>query len=112
MARNDLFDVFFAVWVVLGLSSGAFFHFSKNAELKRRVWAPVVVGAGLLFLAFSWALVSPSAGSSVFIVAVVALITGLNIRGTKFCDSCGKMVHSPNPFSLTKFCPKCGAKLK
>jgi apolipoprotein N-acyltransferase len=112
MARNDLFDVFFATWVVLGLSSGAFFHFSKNAELKRRIWAPFVVGVGLLFTAFSWALVSPSAESGLVLVAVVALITGLNIRGTKFCDSCGKSVFASNPFSPMRFCPQCGATLK
>jgi uncharacterized protein (DUF983 family) len=44
-------------------------------------------------------------------VPAVILISLLNIRATKFCDSCGKMVMNQNVLSPPKYCSKCGAEL-
>ena len=107
---DDIFLIFFATWVVLGVLSFAFFTFNRNAALKRKVWTPFVVATALIFVGFIWLVGAPS---QVLYVAgpAVALITMLNIRTTRFCDSCGRTIFAQNPFSRPEFCHKCGAKL-
>lgn len=113
MANNDLFSIFFGVWVAIGLISGAFFHFSRNAELKRRLWPPFIVGTSLLFLGFGAAMSRGQPSGFWFTaIPVVALIAFLNIRNVRFCDGCGKQIRNTGLFSRAEFCPKCGAKLK
>jgi ribosomal protein L37E len=41
-------------------------------------------------------------------VPAVALLAFINIRNSKFCDSCGRQNYGPP----AKFCSKCGAPLK
>ena len=109
-ARSDqIFPIFVATWVVLGILSFAFFTFNKNAALKRKVRTPFVVAVGILFVCFVWLAGAPS---KVLYVAVpaMALITMLNIRTTRFCNSCGKTIYTQNPFSRPEFCYKCGAR--
>jgi hypothetical protein len=110
-AGEQIFPIFFAVWVALAVVSTAFFFLSRNASLKRKIWPPFAVGIGVLFLGFVWLMGSPS---DLYITApVVALITVLNVlRGLQFCDSCGKTLLNRNPFSKPAFCSKCGAKLQ
>ena len=107
---DQIFPIFFGVWVVLGLFSGAFFFLGKNASLKRKVWPPFTIATAVLFVAFVWAMGFPS---QVFLIMIpaVALITFLNLRSVKFCDACGKTIMSQNPFSPPQFCSKCGGKL-
>jgi len=108
---DQVFPIFFGVWVVLGLFSAGFFFLSKNASLKRKVWAPFSIFTGLLFVGFIWAMGFPA---QVLYVAVpaVALITFLNLRAVRFCGSCGATLMSQNPLSRPAFCSKCGAKLE
>jgi hypothetical protein len=107
---DQVFPVFFGVWVVLGLFSAGFFFLNKNAALKRKVWPPFLVATGMLFLGFMWAMGLPA---EAFFLAVpaVALITLLNLRAVRFCNSCGATLMSQNPFTRPTFCSKCGAKL-
>ena len=107
---EQIFPVFFGVWVVLGVAAAAFFSLSKDASLKRKVWPPLTVGTGVLFLGFVWLMGFPV---EVMYIAVpaVALIAFTNLRATRFCDSCGKTLMSQNPFSKPEFCSKCGATL-
>jgi len=109
-APNQVFPIFFGVWVALGLFSAAFFFFGKNASLKRKVWPPFTIATAIVFVGFVWAMGFPS---QVFLVMIpaVALITFLNLRSVKFCDACGKTIMKQNPFSTPQFCSKCGAKL-
>jgi hypothetical protein len=106
---NEGFDVFFAVWVLLGLFSAGFFFINRNADLKRRVWPWFVIGVGVLFLGF----VGFSGGYQILYFAgpAVALITIMNLRRVKFCDSCGKTIFQAF-LSAPKFCSYCGAQLK
>jgi hypothetical protein len=107
---DQVFPIFFGVWVVLGLFSAVFFLFGKNASLKRKVWPPFTIATAVLFVGFAWAMGFPS---QVFLVMIpaVAFITFLNLRSVKFCDGCGKTIMSQNPFSPPQFCSKCGARL-
>jgi hypothetical protein len=52
-----------------------------------------------------------SLGALVLLVTFVALITGLNLKFTKFCEKCGATHIDQNLFSPMKFCSKCGAPL-
>ncbi|MFS2134503.1 hypothetical protein [Duganella sp. Dugasp56] len=110
-SHSDIFPIFFGVWMVLCLFSAAFFSFSKNAKLKRKVWPPFTIGTAILFVGFVWAMDSPSQ-TFLFMIPVVALIVFLNLRSAKFCDACGKTNMSRNPFFRSRFCSKCGAKLE
>ncbi len=46
-----------------------------------------------------------------FVVPAAALIGFLNIRLTKFCDSCGATLVNPAWFRRMRFCPSCGAPM-
>jgi hypothetical protein len=107
---QGVFLVFFAVWALLCLGSAGFFLFNRNASLKRRVLPPLLIFTGLVFLGFMLLMCFPP---EVFTVAVpmIVLITLLNMRAIRFCDACGRTLHSQNPFSAPKFCSKCGAQL-
>jgi len=110
LSPDQVFPIFFGVWILLGLASAAFFFLSKDAALKRKVWPPFTIATALLFLGFVWAM---GFASNVFIIMVPALtlITFLNLRSVKFCDSCGKTNMSQNPISPPEYCSKCGAQL-
>jgi hypothetical protein len=107
---DHIFRIFVAMWVVLGSLSFAFFTFNKNATLKRKVHAPLVVAVGVIFVGSVWLMGVPKHFLYTAIPAV-ALITMLNIRTTRFCGPCGRAVFSQNPFSRPEFCQKCGARL-
>src|SRR5262245_7282586 len=107
-----VFPMFFGVWVALGLVFTAFFYLNKDAALKRKVHPPFAIAVGVLFLGFVMLTGKPRDAFFLFVmVPAIALITLLNIRNTKFCSACGKMLVSQNPFAPPKFCTKCGASL-
>lgn len=111
MMPEEIFPIFVGVWVVLGIISALVFFVGKNVKLKRKLWPPFVIGTGVLFVAFSYAMM-PSEQSLMLIVPAVALITFLNLRSTRFCDSCGRTVINQNFFVKPDFCSKCGYKLQ
>lgn len=108
---DQIFPIFFGVWVVLGLFSTGFFFLSKNATLKRKAWPPFVVTTSILFAGFVWAMGFPAQILLIFL-PVLALITFLNLRAVQFCNSCGATIMSQNPLVKPAFCSKCGAGLK
>ena len=101
---------FFAVWGVICLSGLAFFTFNRDAALKRRVFLPMLLFSDVVFLGFLLLVGTPR---EFLLVAVpmLALITVLNLRAVRFCDGCGRTLHSQNPFSVPRFCSKCGAPI-
>ena len=111
MNPEEIFLIFFGTWVVLGLVSFLIFFVGKNAELKRKLWPPFVIGAGALFIFFVYMM---SFGGEILLIMIpaVIVITFLNLRATKFCDSCGKTIINQNFFVKPEFCSKCGSKLK
>ena len=109
-SQENVFGVFFVIWVSLGIASTAFFLLSRNAQLKRKVWRPLVIGVGALFVLFLMILGIPTS-FLIFFVAIIVAITVMNLRAVKFCDACGKTLMHQGFFSPPKFCPKCGAPL-
>jgi hypothetical protein len=106
------FVVFMVFWTLLGLTSFLFFQFNRNAALKRRIWPPFIIIIGVIFASFVWYTSGGRPEVLVFMLPAVALISLLNIRLTRFCQSCGRTIRA-QPFSSPgSFCKYCGAKLE
>ena len=89
VSSDQIFPIFIGVWVTLGLISFLIFFVSKNAERKKKLWAPFIILTGALFIGFSYLM--GFGGQHLYImVPMVVLISFLNIRSTKFCSACGK----------------------
>ena len=107
------FIAFIIFWVGLGLGSFLFFRFSHNTPLKRRVWLVDNVATGIIFGAFVFFSSGRQQPQILFVlVPVLVIIMVLNIKTTRFCDACGKMLTRQPIFSRTHFCPYCGAELR
>ena len=110
MSPEQIFPIFVGSWVVLGLVSFMIFFRGKNVQLKRKLLAPFIIGAGVLFTGFTYAIV-PGGQALYIIVPAVILITIFNLRSIIFCDSCGKITNNQNFLVKPEFCSKCGEKL-
>ena len=109
MKPETIFPIFMSVWVVLMIVSVIVFFVGKNSKLKRKLWAPFVIGTGLLFLGFVYLM---GKGHTLYLmVPAVAMISFLNIRSTKFCDSCGKTNINRNLLFTAEYCSKCGERI-
>lgn len=103
-------------WIVLGLwfplmiAGTALFYFGKDASLKRRLWPGYLVVGGILFVSIIWVIGFPREVLFIMVPAV-AVIMGLNIKSTQFCDGCGALVPSKNFLNKPDTCPKCGLNL-
>jgi hypothetical protein len=49
--------------------------------------------------------------ATLLFVPFIGLITWLNIRMTRFCDGCGKILINQQWWTRMNFCPYCGRKL-
>lgn len=91
------------------------FVFILNAEwkpaVKRRAFRRTVVLSAL-----SFPVVMPLTGLEikllVFVIPVLAVVTFIIIRYTKFCEWCGAGVQTNYPLVDKERCPKCGAALR
>jgi hypothetical protein len=83
---------------------------NKDVALKKRIFPRMAIGAGAFFAAVI-ALMAPWKAVLLF-APFIALITWLNIRMTRFCGVCGKMLINHQWWSSMNFCPHCGAKLE
>ncbi len=100
------------LWGLLGLGSALFFRFNRNASLKRRLWPTVHIIEGFLFMVVCWFGTGMHQPEMYwFMVPAVALISFLNIRSARFCDSCGRTLYRQNALSRLPDCPHCGACL-
>lgn len=105
MRPELVFTIFIGVWVTLLVVVGLF-YWRGSLATKRRFHPFVVIAAALIFLGFI-TLIMP-ASTFVVIVPVVALMSFLNYKSTKFCDSCGATTVRV-PGTKPAPCRKCGA---
>lgn len=103
--------VFFVFWTALAIGSFLFFQFNRDAKLKRRAWPVVVIGSGVIFGSFVIYFTGGDARMLFIMIPAIILISFLNLRRTRFCDSCGRTLHCQPVFSRLQFCPHCGAQL-
>ena len=110
MRPNDIFALFAAVWIVVGVALWVFYTRASHRR-KKRWHLALVAGAGLVFTAFAYAL---SQRSEVLYLAVpaVAAISFLSYKLTRSCPRCGFTVHRTGFFSRVAYCPRCGCKLE
>jgi hypothetical protein len=110
--RNNVFVPFMVIWFALAISSFLFFHFNRNATLKRRAFPPFVFIVSVIFGCFV-AYVSRDHLQILFVaVPMIMLISFLNIRKTRFCGACGRTLYQQPIFSRSQYCPRCGAELR
>jgi hypothetical protein len=108
-SRADaIFPVFFVVWALLGIGGAIFFYGGENPGLKRKLYPYYIVLISIVFVGFTWYIeghVPP------FLAVMVVAIAFINLRATRFCNSCGRMAISRNLFTAPKYCQGCGARL-
>ncbi|MBA8886699.1 hypothetical protein FHW12_000890 [Dokdonella fugitiva] len=84
---------FVATWCAMSLGGLAFFAFNRDAALKRRLFLPILLFSNVTLLAFM--LLTGAPGEFLLVaVPMLALITVLNLRAVRFCDGCGRTLHS------------------
>jgi hypothetical protein len=108
--RQDIFSTSTVLWVALVAAGIYLFYVSKDVRFKRRYLPRYIVLIGALCI-YSTVRAGFPLEMMYFIVPAVALVTFLNIRALKFCDSCGRTIVNRTVFTETEYCPKCGAKL-
>ncbi len=107
MAPEQIFPIFLGTWIVLALAASLLYQ-KADLETKRR-WHPrMIVGVGVLFVAFAYSMF-PSPRTILFLAPITALIQYVNYRFTRFCPSCGKTLK-PTSYRM-EFCPRCGTRL-
>ena len=106
------FVVFMICWTILGIASFLFFQFNRNAALKRRIWPPFIIIIGFIFGLFVWHMSGGRREVLLFMVPAIVIISLLNIRLTRFCQSCGRTLQAQPFSSAGSFCKYCGAKLE
>ena len=101
--------IYFGLWGALAVANLYVLFGTKDAKLKRTIFPIFVILAGALVLLFIVLMGFPR---HVLYIAFpnVILITILNLKLIKFCDSCGRVVRGEF-FIVPKHCHKCGAKL-
>jgi hypothetical protein len=108
MMADQVFPIFFGVWILLGVAGFRLFYVGRDVAFKRKYFPWYVGLAAVLFLGFGIATGLPLFGIAVMAL-FVALISYMNLRATRFCDACGCTVVQPMPFSRAEFCSRCGA---
>jgi hypothetical protein len=108
MDEGTKFSVFMAVWIAFGLGWFIWERKATPSDKKRllpySIWiGGVVFGAGVLWLHPTWE-------TAAVIVPAVALISFINSKLMRACDSCGKLIY-PTDLSKPRYCSKCGAEL-
>ena len=105
---TDAMKVLFGIWILLGIGGALFFYGSENAALKRKLYPLFLLLITAVFLGFTFFL---QGSLPLFLTVAVVVIGFMNLRMTRFCDACGRMVVSRAFFVAPKFCQGCGAKL-
>jgi hypothetical protein len=107
--RDAVWTLFVLTWIALAVSGFAVFQLSRDARRKRRLWPWSIGLATVLFIGFMAAVGMPWTmvlGS----VPILLVIAWLNLRMTRFCAGCGRMVVA-GPISPPRFCTHCGTPL-
>jgi hypothetical protein len=110
VTTGQRFQIFFAVWVALGVTT-ALVMWRAPPRTNKRWFDRLAVLAGVLFLAFSYWL-TPVAGMLYFLVPAVALVILANLTISKFCPNCGAYYQNLGPLYRSNYCRKCGLDLR
>ncbi len=109
---EKVFVAFAIFWIALGVAGFLFFHFNRNAALKRKVFPIFVLTAAIVFGSF---VQYTSAGRTQILylaIPMILVVSLLTIRKTGFCGKCGRTIYQRPIFSGSPPCPHCGAEYK
>ncbi len=109
MGSNMVSTIFAISWAILFVLGLLIFRGHAPVGLKRKLWAPFTIGSAILFVLFSSLLLRGRLPW--FFYPFVVLIVFLNLRNTRFCETCGSMQTSRDLISRPRFCQKCGHDL-
>jgi len=112
MKEESKVMIFLAAWVILGTSLFFWHIFNRNVSRKRRLHPWIVSAVCVLFTIFVIWISGFKTEVMVFFIPAVLLVCLLNIKLTKFCDSCGRTLFNNGLYWKMEFCPKCGTKLR
>ncbi len=110
MRPDVVFAIFMATWIVLGVAGFLLFHVNRYTRFEKKRFPWYMSPAGVLLIAFAILIEAPLE-VFFFMVPALALIIFLNIRGTSFCENCGRTIYNHMFFSKAEYCAKCGARL-
>jgi hypothetical protein len=105
---DRVFPVFMGTWIVLAVAGFYFFPARRDVRSKRKWWPWWIALVSVLFIGFV-AATGFSTGVLAFMIPVTVMIGLLNLRNTRFCGTCGRMITEP--FTRPKYCSKCGGDL-
>ena len=103
--------IFAGILIFLAIAYSAIYFLGTSAHLKRRLFIPVNVLMGITVVVFVW-ITDGTTQTMLIFVPFLLISCYLNIRATKFCDSCGKTIINPNFLTPPKFCTNCGESLQ
>lgn len=103
------FQIFFIVWIILGLSVFAFYTFNNNYALKRKLHPIIMILIAIIFLSYTYMYFTVK-NQRYILIPFIGLITYMNIKMVRFCDKCGKTIYK-NMGHKDGFCPRCGEKI-
>jgi len=109
---EKVFAAFAVFWIALSAAGFLFFHFNRNAALKRRIFPIFVITAAILFGSF---IQYTSAGHTQILflaIPMILLVSLLTLRRIGFCSACGRTIYERPVFSGSPPCPHCGAEYK
>ena len=86
-------------------------HLDMKASVKRNAFRWCVILSALSFL-IVMPLTGLEVGLLIFVIPVLAGVSFIFIKFTKFCGWCGTAVRTNYPFVDKEHCPKCGSSLK
>lgn len=86
-------------------------HLDMKASVKRKAFRRCVILSALSFL-IVMPLTGLEVGLLIFVIPVLAGVSFIFIKFTKFCEWCGTAARANYPFVDKERCPKCGSSLK
>ena len=92
---------------VTSVGGFAFFTFSRNTRLKRRIWPVFNIVVGMLAFAIGLSMGFPNPWM-VALVPILVVIVAITVRSTRFCDACGATLQRQPVFRRADVCSKCG----
>lgn len=116
--QSELSQYFVGAWAILALAGFLMFYRGSTAAFKRRWFRWFVGFSGALFAAYIllWTYPHWQDGMPPLLIFValpmIAFISYVNIKVTKFCDRCGSSAFPLGGFTPPAQCPKCGAPLR
>ena len=99
----------FALFILIGVFGNLFLYFSRNIAAKKRYYRWIIISGAVFFVIMIYGMPLPVI--LFFVGPALVLITYLNIRNTKICHLCGKVLYNYHWLSKMEYCSKCGATL-